>query len=116
MQADADAESVALPEWLDRVYPEPGQEVSVTADVQVEHLLSEPDEGIRLLLDGTDVTSYAEEGRGLLVYDPDRSTAPQVVELGPGQHSATAERVRLDPATGAIEDTVDTFSWDFSIL
>lgn len=110
------ATAVALPDWLDRVYPAPGQEVSATADVQVEHALSAPAEGVRLSIDGVDVTAYSEEGRGLLVYDPDRSQAPQPIPLEPGEHSATVERLLLDPETGQIREEVDAFSWSFTIL
>lgn len=106
---------VALPEWVSRVYPEPGAQVAGAANVQVEHALSEPDEGIRLSVDGTDVTIYAQEGRGLLSYDPDREPTTPPVELDPGDHRATVERLALDPQTGEIEDTVETFTWDFTI-
>jgi hypothetical protein len=107
--------AAALPDWVTRVYPEPGQASAPVRDVQVEHLASEPDEGIRLSIDGTDVTAYAQEGRGLLVYDPDRDDSGQPVDLSPGPHTATVELLRLDPETGWIEETVDTFQWEFTI-
>lgn len=112
--ADAVA-SADLPDWVERVYPAPGQDLATNPDVQVEHALSAPDEGLRLTIDGVDVTSYAEEGRGLLVYDPDRSAAPQPVELDPGEHTAQVERLVLDPASGEIDEVLGTFEWSFVI-
>lgn len=113
--ASASAGSTDLPEWVERVYPAPGQDLATNPDVQVEHDLSAPDEGIRLSIDGVDVTAYADEGRGLLVYDPDRSPAPQPVELDPGEHTAQVERLAVDPASGEIEEVLGTFEWSFVI-
>ncbi|HWB72311.1 MAG TPA: hypothetical protein VG452_08830 [Egibacteraceae bacterium] len=127
-----------LPPWLERIYPAEDQVVTVTRDVQVDHNLVEPDQGIRLLIDGVDVTTYSLEGRGELVYDPDRPIPPAdppvgaredpaeqaaseapiaggPVDLSPGSHSATVQRVRVDPETGFIEETLDEFTWDFVI-
>jgi len=114
--ADAEAEPAALPDWVERLSPLPGEEVETNVGIQVEHLVSAPDEGLRLRIDGVDVTSYSDEGRGLLVYDPGRSQAPQPVELGPGEHTAELERVAVDEASGEIEETLDTFTWTFEFL
>lgn len=114
--AVAEADPSELPDWVERLSPLPGQEVESNVGVQVEHLVSAPDEGLRLRIDGVDVTSYSEEGRGLLVYDPGRSQAPQPVELDPGEHTAELERVAVDPQTDEVEETIETFTWTFSFL
>lgn len=112
----APTEPAALPDWLRRVYPAPGQELTVTQDVQVQHNVTGPEEGIRLWIDGVDVTTYALEGRGELVYDPDREPAEPPVLLDPGRHQATAQRVRLDAETGQIEEVLQEYTWSFTVL
>ena len=131
-------ETAGLPPWLDRIYPADSQVVTATRDVQVDHNVVEPDESIRLLIDGVDVTTYSVEGRGELVYDPDRPIpraeagagsredpaeeatneaplADSPADLSPGPHTATVQRLRVDPETGSIEETLDEFTWDFTI-
>lgn len=137
-------EAADLPAWLGRIYPRDDQVVATAADVQVEHDVLDPDEQIRLLVDEVDVTTYALEGRGELVYDRDRELPPAdqgaggaedpaedadeadgagveapvaggPVELSPGTHQATVQRLRVDPESGSVEETLDEFSWDFTV-
>lgn len=101
-----------LPDWLDRIYPEPGAETTATQAVQVIHNARGPEDGVRLYIDGVDVTTYSVQGRGQLVYDPDQEASP--VRLEPGEHTAVVELVRL-PEPGAQHELVDRFEWEFQV-
>lgn len=111
--AGAEDPTFDLPEWIRGVHPDPGAEASPTPQVQVLHGEVGVREGVRLSVDGVDVTPYTVEVRpGVLTYDPNRSTAP--VELDPGRHRAMAERVRLDKF-GEQHDVIDRFEWEFVV-
>ena len=111
-EAIGDATGAALPEWLVRVYPEPGAELSGNQEVQLEYTVDESsDQIVRLVIDGTDLTTHSEVTPGELSYDPEVGTAP--LELDSGQHTAVAELVEvLDSG----EETIDTFEWTFNVL
>ncbi len=116
-EAEADAEvDRDLPEWLVRVFPAPGQETTATRAIQVRHNAVAPDEGIRLILDGVDVTTYATNGRGLLEYDVDQTASP--VELKPGMHRAALEYLRVSPESEfdpEQREVLDTYTWEFEV-
>ena len=111
-EAVADATGAALPDWLVRVYPEPGAELSGNQEVQLEYTVDESsDQVVRLLIDGTDLTIHSDVTPGELSYDPEVGTAP--LELDSGEHTATAELVEVSDSG---EETVDTFEWTFNVL
>lgn len=106
-------ESLDLPDWITGVHPDPGAEASPTPQVQVIHGEVGVGEGVRLIVNGTDVTAHTVEARpGVLAYDPNRSPAP--VEIAPGPNSAAAERVRLDEF-GEQHEVLDRFEWEFVV-
>ncbi len=120
---ESSSAAVDYPEWLERVYPAPGAELSVTQAVQVNHGVVTSERAVRLVIDGVDVTTYADQDSpGLLEYDPDDIQAQPPVELEPGEHSAVAELLDVRPATDPgglgyeVLGTIDTFSWTFTIL
>ncbi len=100
-----------LPAWLRRVSPVPGASTAGATMVEVEHDLQGPDEDIRLLIDGVDVTTYASLEGGVLVYESGEGP----VTLQPGRHRATAQRVSL-PVQGAEPVVLESFTWAFSVL
>ncbi|MEX0789952.1 MAG: hypothetical protein WD178_04170 [Actinomycetota bacterium] len=109
----------ALPTWLVSVKPEPGEQSAVLRRIEVNYVLQTDGENVRLSVDGTDVTSYADFGReqnvggpGSLVYDFEQ--ARELVPLEPGEHTATLELVRLENL-GEQHEILDTFSWTFTI-
>lgn len=104
-------EGEGLPDWIERVHPEPGAEASPVAHVQVVHDVIGETQDVRLVVDGTDVTPYATR-RGLLSYDATRPGGP--VELDPGEHEASALLVSLDEF-GQQQDVLDRFDWRFTI-
>lgn len=110
--AGAAEEPVDLPDWIEGVHPDPGASASPTPEVQVLHGVVGAREGVRLLVDGTDVTQYAGDRPGVLSYDPDAPRAP--VDLGPGTHQASAVRVLLDEF-GDQHEVLDQFEWRFTI-
>lgn len=122
--AEGDDATVAdYPEWIEKVYPPPDSETSVTRAVQVNHGVVEADREVRLVIDGTDVTTYAvETSPGLLEYDMDQASSP--VELQPGEHTAVVELLRVTPGASEgvdsydedVRDTIDSYSWTFTIL
>lgn len=109
-----------LPDWLTRVYPAPGAETTATRSVQVEYPVTEGRE-VRLLIDGTDVTTYARVGGGLLEYDVDQPVSP--VELRPGSHTATVELYEPSVESSESSETfdpserqlIDSFTWEFEL-
>lgn len=106
------AEQFALPDWIEQVHPDPAAEASPTPEVQVVHAAVGVREGVRLVVDGTDVTEYADVGRGVLTYDPNRPEAP--VALEPGEHEASAIRVSLDEF-GDQHEVLDRYDWRFTV-
>lgn len=122
--AEGEAQTIAdLPEWLEKVYPPPGSETSATQAVQVDHTAIAADQQVRLIIDGTDVTAYADAtSPGLLEYDIDQEDAP--VDLQPGEHEATVELMRRTPGASEgvdsydpdVHKTIDSFSWTFTVL
>ena len=122
---------VELPEWLDEISPLPGAEAAPTDIIEVHHDLRGEFEGVRMLINGVDVTAAAVpnegtnvqqpfgehdentfEGEGLLSYDPNTDLAPVPIE--PGQQTVTLERVRV-PEQGAEMEVLDTFEWTFTV-
>lgn len=120
-----------LPEWLDSVSPLPGAEAAPTDIIEVQHNQTAERTGVRMLIDGTDVTASALpnegtqteqpfgqndentfEGEGLLTYDPNTELKP--VEIDPGEHTVTLEQVR-QPEPEADLEVVDTFEWTFTV-
>jgi hypothetical protein len=122
--AEGEAETIAdLPEWIDNVNPPPGAESTVTQAVQVNHTAIAADRQVRLIVDGIDVTAFANVATpGLLEYDIDQPDAP--VDLQPGEHEATVELMSRTPGVSEgvdsydpdVHETIDTFSWTFTIL
>lgn len=118
-ELEAASEAPALPEWIVSVEPRPSSESSNFRRVEVNHDVMTDGESVRLFIDGTDVTSYADFGReetlggpGRLVYDFEQ--ARDFVPLDPGPHTARVERVRL-PDPGQQHEVLDTYSWSFTI-
>lgn len=109
------------PEWVTKIYPPPGANTTATRAVQVQYETVGADREVRLLIDGTDVTTYARVGTGLLEYDVDQAASP--VELDPGPHTATVElyEVKVGASEGAESYSaserakIDSFSWDFQV-
>lgn len=97
-----------MPDWLEEVFPAPGATAAVVDAVEVSHTIQGPDEDVRLVIDGVDVTTYAAFDAATLRYE---SGAGPVV-LGSGSHVAEVQRVRL-PAEGDTFEIVDSFSWEF---
>ena len=132
-EEDADAAAdVELPDWLDSVSPIPGAEAAATDLIEVHHNATEEDTGVRMIIDGVDVTASAIprdepeardpigindentfEGEGRLSYDPNTDIAP--VSIDPGEHTVLLEHVRL-PEPGAQLEVLDTFEWTFTVL
>ncbi|MDP9406179.1 MAG: hypothetical protein M3O86_06200 [Actinomycetota bacterium] len=114
-QADAEVDR-DLPEWLMRAFPAPGQETTAIRAIQVRHNAVSPDEGIRPILDGVDVTTYATSGRGRLEYDVDQAASP--VDLKPGMHRAALNYLRVSPESEldpAQREVLDAYTWEFEI-
>jgi hypothetical protein len=108
-----------IPSWIVSVEPRPDAESATFRRVEVKHEVLTDGENVRLFIDGTDVTAYAEFGRedtvggpGLLVYDFEQ--ARDFVPLEPGPHTAKVERVRL-PGPGEQLTVLDSYSWSFTI-
>ena len=122
--ADGDGQAAAeLPDWVEKLYPPPGSETSATQAIQVNHTAIAADQQVRLILDGTDVTAYANAtSPGLLEYDIDQDAAP--VDLAPGDHKATVELFQVTPGEGEgvdsydpdVHEPIDSFSWTFTVL
>lgn len=107
-----------LPSWLVRVEPPPGGQ-GVFRRVEVNYRVQTGGESVRLSIDGTDVTAYADFGReenvggaGRLVFDFEQ--ARDLVGLEPGEHTATVSHVRLT-GIGDQHEVLDTYSWSFTI-
>lgn len=130
-EGEASAQDVDLPDWLEVVSPLPGAEGSATNLIEVQHNQTAELTGVRMLIDGVDVTASAlpnegtnttqpfgpndensYEGEGLLAYDPNTELMP--VEIDPGQHTVTLEQVR-QPEPGADLEVLDTFEWTFTV-
>lgn len=122
----AQGEPVAVPDtpdWIEKIYPSPDSEASHTQSVQVVHTAIAADEQVRLLIDGTDVTSQALGSEpGLLVYDMDDVNGP--VQLRPGDYTAEAQLFRRTPGSGEgtesfdpdVHEVIDSYSWEFTVL
>ena len=122
--AEGEAASAAeLPEWIEKLYPPPGAETAINQAVQVNHNIVDADQQVRLSIDGVDVTAYANAtSPGLLEYDIDQANAP--VDLGPGEHEAVVELVRVTPGASEgvdsydpeVHETVESYRWSFTVL
>lgn len=103
--------STRQPDWVETVYPEPGAAtLGVPAAVEVDHAMTSGDEDVRLIIDGTDVTTYAVLGAGKLRYE----SGDGPVVLDDGEHSAEVQLVTL-PAEGVDYRVIDSFRWEFRI-
>lgn len=101
------------PEWVENVFPPPGSESASVNKVEISHTAVAGNQGVRLVIDGVDVTAFSEPGQGRLAYEPADPRAP--VEFGPGLHRATAVRVELDER-GQPHEVIDRFGWTFTVL
>lgn len=111
------------PAWIQKVYPPPGSETSVTRAVQVNHNVVDAEQQVRLVIDGTDVTSYAvATSPGLLEYDIDQAQSP--LDLEPGEHTAVAHLMRVTPGASEgvdsydadVHESIESFTWTFTVL
>lgn len=109
----------AIPPWIVSVEPAPGKRAEALKRIEVQHRVMTGGESVRLEVDGTDVTSYADFGRedltggpGLLVYDAE--AASNFVPLDQGEHTATVTRVRLT-GIGEQHEVLDSFTWGFTV-
>jgi hypothetical protein len=132
--------SVELPGWLETVSPVPGAEAAPTDIIEVQHTMTGEFEGVRILIDGTDVTADAlpnegtqgvgagdaddqnpvgeddantAEGEGLLAYDPNTEVAP--VQIDPGAHTVTLQQVRQPEEGEGDLEVLDTFEYTFTV-
>jgi hypothetical protein len=80
-----------VPAWLQSVDPEPGATAAVPDAVAANHSIQGPDQDIRLVVDGTDVTTYASFEAGKVRYES--GVGPVV--LGAGRHTAEVQLVEL---------------------
>lgn len=112
-----------FPDWIEKVYPPPDSETSATRAVQLNHSVVTAERQVRLIIDDTDVTTYAvETSPGLLEYDVDQEQSP--VDLEPGSHTARAELLQVTPGAGegvdsydaSVHDVIDTYTWTFTVL
>lgn len=109
------------PDWITKLYPPPGAETTATRAVQVGYDTLPADREVRLLIDGTDVTVYAQQGPGLLEYDIDQDAAP--VDLKPGKHEATVELYNVqagasegvDSFSASERAVIDSYTWEFQL-
>lgn len=116
-QAEPDAASIEgsseeLPPWIEQVRPPPGAESTAIRAIQVVHEPLSEREDLRLLVDGVDVTTYADRRLTVLEFDAAEDAAP--IEFGPGSHQATVEYLRL-PSPGERHEVIDTFTWRFTV-
>jgi hypothetical protein len=96
-----------LPRWVIKLVPPPQSSSGGLQVVQVQHALVSP-EYVRLIINGTDVTSYATKGPDELDYWGRRGPVP----LAPGHYSARVDR--MNPVTDGAY-AVDSYSWSFTI-
>lgn len=101
--------SGSQPNWIEDVVPEPGAVATVPQAVEIDHAVTGPTENVRLVIDGVDVTSYAQFDAGKLRYED--GAGP--VELTPGLHTAKAQRVRLPTADETDFQVLDSYTWEF---
>jgi hypothetical protein len=98
-----------LPQWIVKLVPGPGGSSGGVQAVEVQNALVAPDY-VRLIVDGVDVTAYADKGPELLYYNALRGP----VALEPGTHNAKVDRV--NPTNGDGPDiVVDSYRWSFMI-
>lgn len=97
-----------MPEWVEQVYPEPGATAAVPDAVEVDHTLQRLEEDVRLLIDGTDVTTYATFEAGKIRYE----SGDGPVTLGGRSHTAEVQRVEL-VEFGEDYEVLDSFTWEF---
>jgi hypothetical protein len=106
-QSTESTAAAPLPSWIVKLVPPPDSSSGGVQEVQVQHALVSP-EYVRLIINGTDVTSYATKGPDELDYRGTRGPVP----LPPGQYSARVDRM-MPISDGAY--TVDSYSWSFTI-
>ena len=126
-----DGAAVELPDWITSVSPVPGAEAAPTDIIEVQHEQRGEESSVRILIDGVDVTAAAQmnvgsnteqpfgeapegtnQGEGLLAYDPNTEAMP--VEIGPGEHTVTLQRVRFEEV-GEQFDVLDEFEYSFTV-
>lgn len=125
------AADVELPGWVDSVSPLPGAEAAPTDIIEVQHDQRGDLAGVRIFIDGVDVTASAVQlegsnsqepigelpenaydAGGLLTYDPNTELAP--VPIDPGEHTVRLEQVRQSEE-GADLEVLDSFEWSFTV-
>ncbi|MGE0732208.1 MAG: hypothetical protein AB7O92_29085 [Acidimicrobiia bacterium] len=123
----ADYSDPVMPDWIQRVRPSPDADTSAERAVSVDAVTLDESQELRLIIDGVDVTAQAlvSEPSGSagvdgqpatndqLRYDP-RDTSTPLVELAPGDHSATAE-LRERSEFGAQSVLLDSYTWQFNL-
>ncbi|REK11863.1 MAG: hypothetical protein DWQ40_11985 [Actinobacteria bacterium] len=106
----ADISDQPMPDWVEEVDPPPGSVSFVPDHVIVHHNVTGPDEEVRLLIDGVDVTTYATFDAAKLSYEPEFGP----IELTPGVHTATVQLTSL-PVDGVDYAVVDSWTWEFTV-
>lgn len=116
-----------LPDWIEQVRPTPDADTTGNKVVSVDQSVLQPQEQVRLEVDGVDVTDQVRhrplsKGKvgplapARLQYDPSTVTDP-LVKLTPGEHSATAVLLRYPQGFEAGHPkTIDRYHWSFRIL
>lgn len=97
-----------IPDWIDEVYPEPGATAAVPDGVEVNHSVQGPNQDVRLIVDGTDVTTYATFEAGKMRYES--GLGPVV--LGAGPHTAEVQLVEV-AEFGEQFQVIDSYTWEF---
>lgn len=108
--SEPEGETIARPDWVETVFPEPGSVLTTTDAVEVDHTLTATDNDVRLIIDGVDVTTYSAFDAGKLRYES--GVGPVV--LSSGDHWAEVQLVTL-PAEGEQFEVLDSYRWEFRI-
>ncbi len=108
-EATTDGTSGEMPGWIVSVEPAPGATVAVPDLVRVTFEPTGPDEIVRLLIDGTDVTASADLSGDVLAYDPNQGP----VSLGAGEHTATVQLTERPTNDATDFAVIDDFTWTF---
>lgn len=115
-----------MPAWVQRVHPPPNASNSPERAVSVDATTVPAGQELRLIIDGIDVTAQAltaepsdtagidgqPTNNGSLRYDPRDTAGAPLVELRPGEHSATAE-LRERSEFGGRSRLIDAYTWQF---
>lgn len=99
-----------LPTWIDEVTPRPNAAYAPVEGVSVTYRPPGPDQEVRLIIDGVDVTADSLSGTDRLRYDADSGIVP----LDVGTHTAEA-RLVIVAADGVDTIAVDSYTWTFRL-